>query len=100
MEFTGTKGEWEVWKGNPKMVLTDKGSYKPNVVMLNSASKEEMVANAKLIAAAPENTKCNLESMELLKSLIANGQINDLKMISVCKLMIKKQEQAIQKALK
>ncbi len=52
-EFKGTKGEWEVYKANPKMVLTDLGAYKPSAIMLSTCDKKEMLSNAKLIAAAP-----------------------------------------------
>tara|TARA_R110002095_G_scaffold197007_3_gene175956 strand:+ start:983 stop:1249 length:267 start_codon:yes stop_codon:yes gene_type:complete len=56
-EFKGTQGEWEVYKNNPKMVLTDKGAYSPNARMVAITTKEEMIANAKLIAASKKLLK-------------------------------------------
>ena len=52
-EFKGTKGEWEV-NANTDMILTDNGAYRPNSVMITLATKEELEANAYLIAAAPD----------------------------------------------
>jgi hypothetical protein len=56
-EFKGTQGEWEVYKNNPKMVLTDKGAYSPNARMVAITTKEELIANAKLIAASKKLLK-------------------------------------------
>ena len=74
MEFKGTKDEWVVSKENPKMVLTISGGYKPNAMMLTSVSKEEMKANAKLIAAAPELLEALLEVKEILQKAWPKGE--------------------------
>ena len=89
MEFKGTKDEWVVSKENPKMVLTISGGYKPNAMMLTSVSKEEMKANAKLIAAAPEL----LKALQGLIKQIGNEHCSEF-----MDKPLEKAEQAIKKA--
>lgn len=108
METKHTKGEWRVNESGSCIVTNSEHTtasnnskeskdYYGGVLICESALNQY---DAKLIAAAPENTKCNIDSMNLLKQLIADGCIKDSKMISVCRLMIKRQEQAIEKATK
>ena len=67
MKFKGTKGKSEVSINNPKMVLTDNGAYKPNAMMLSTASAEEMKANAILISDAFNTVnECDMMPSELL----------------------------------
>lgn len=94
MEFT--KGEWEVWKDNPRMVLTDKGGYRPNASMLSLASKEEMVANAKLIAAAPDLLEALDKMSQCFQYRIESGE----KLTPKEKQIWEQAEKAIEKALK
>lgn len=100
MEFKGTKGRWEVangWnkKGEgkyfPSVVLFDHQNSSPanahNRIVINvshNQEKESLMANAKLIAAAPD-------LLEALQKIASNS--NDHAMIRIA---IK----AIQKALK
>ena len=86
-EFKGTQGEWEVYKNNPKMVLTDKGAYSPNARMVAITTKEEMIANAKLIAA----------SKKLLKAL--QGLLRDIDMRDDFYYDVAEAEEAINEAL-
>ena len=68
MEFKGTKGEWEVYKENPEMILNDSGAYKPNSMLKYSTRKQELFANAKLIAAAPELLKALQTCLRRIKN--------------------------------
>jgi|TARA_R110000764_G_scaffold184052_1_gene269721 hypothetical protein len=54
LEFKGTSGEWVVNVNNPKSMLTNMGGYIPNSIQVVACSKDELLANAKLIAAAPD----------------------------------------------
>jgi hypothetical protein len=57
LEFKGTQGEWVVNVNNPKSMLTNMGGYMPNSIQVVACSKDELLANAKLISAAPELLK-------------------------------------------
>ena len=69
LEFKGTQGEWVVNVNNPKSMLTNMGGYMPNSIQVVACSKDELLANAKLISAAPELLKALQESQKYLVEL-------------------------------
>lgn len=73
MEFKGTKGEWIVSQDQKEMVLTDYGAYRPNSMLKYTVAKEELFANAKLIAAAPDLLKKLIESNEIIEKMLENN---------------------------
>lgn len=78
MESKHTKGEWIVSNDNLEMVLNESGAYRPNSIMKYSTLKDELFANARLIANAGTTTnKCGLLPSELLERY--NEAIESLK---------------------
>ena len=71
-KFKGTKGEWVVSDKNPMMVLTDNGAYRSNAMQVVNSSVEELKANAKLIAAAPDL----LSALQHFMTDYKNGEIS------------------------
>ena len=66
--WKGTKGGWEIGS-DLKSILTDKGAYRPNAINTVNCSEQELKANAKLIAAAPDLLEA-LMSIENDKGII------------------------------
>ncbi len=101
-EFKGTKGEWEVSKDNPKIILTSNGAYKPNDVMLSLSSAPEMQANAKLIAASPtllSEHQMDLKRLKTWKKQLIYAGLKGSIMYQEYLDMIFSKEKAISKAL-
>ena len=96
MEFKGTKGDWSINKRLSNNLETEISCGKLRIAeakhyngsMFNDPSQEEGLANAKLIAAAPDLLEVCIGLQEVLYTISMPSQImNDL-------------EKAINKALK
>ena len=67
-----TKGEWSIWDSEtnpdyPHITISAKGTPKIAKVIYNFVSTNEMNANAKLIAAAPDMLEALKEANDQLK---------------------------------
>lgn len=87
-EFKGTKGIWAANSVNEVYLIGDE--YVPIANNINGINKKECIANAKLIAAAPE-------LLEALKQMIDIAPIFNLSESGLDK--IRNAKQAINKAL-
>jgi hypothetical protein len=100
LEFKGTKGEWNVRDNFRKPSILNESNQVLAMLSINCFddkdglhkyySHNKMMANAKLIAAAPELLKALIKSVESMK-LADEVEFRD---------EIKQAEQAINKALK
>lgn len=89
-----TKGEWSIWDSEtnpdyPHITISAKGTPKIAKVLYNFHSTNEMNANAKLIAAAPD----------LLEAIIGMAEL-DIIITSETKAILEKARKAINKATK
>ena len=78
-----TKGEWKIF--NEMSIESDKGLSIANIYWNSElchtimVSKEEGIANVKLIAAAPDMLEALQDSLQMLEQTLSYRENNDLK---------------------
>ena len=107
MEFKGTRGEWfndlpsstrlEGLLTNACDVANEEGKY---VATVYGNTPKICKANAKLIAAAPENILEHQNCKNLLKMILTTNQLKDGEFKKELIMQIRISEKAIEKALK
>ncbi len=100
MKTKHTKGEWGITK-------RDRGDYiimcpseiGIHLALVHNYSDNNAEANAKLIAAAPENLQENIDNLVFLKTIEESLRLTDqFILLHECKARIKMTEKAIKKA--
>lgn len=91
METKHTKGEWKIDPYNKYSIIDSTTSgFEALVAQANGKKEEERIANAKLIAAAPELLEALIESREQIKhmfNMIDNTKKNRFKTSTTSMLM-------------
>ena len=96
MEFKGTKGKWE--KVHTKIQVEPQNPMRTLTICQVFGGDEESLANAKLIAAAPELLEAALEVLKVWNEDGEGGEIQ-MKTPIAWHRPLRKAEKAIKKAL-
>ena len=97
MEFKGTKGNWEVMPKAKFNIQSLNGSCVASCGVRSSNTEdltEELLANAKLIAAAPDLLEALQDAIKLLR------QTTEYEVLDNFKTEVERLNKAIEKALK